>query len=68
MSISIPGLDEYVTGHWGDDGYEEPQISHYCDECGEAIYEGEDYYEIEGGIYCEDCVYKMKKTAVLEVC
>ena len=27
-----------------------------CDYCYEGIYEGDSYYEIEGEVYCKDCL------------
>lgn len=44
----------------------EPQVFGECDMCGAEIYEGEDYYEIAGGIYCEYCVSECKKEAECE--
>ncbi len=45
----------------------EPQIVLYCCGCGAEIYEGEDYYDIDGTPACEDCVSRMKRTAQTEV-
>lgn len=33
----------------------EPEAALYCTECGQEIYEGEDYYEIGGLALCERC-------------
>lgn len=35
----------------------------YCPECGEDIYEGEEYYQLEDITICEDCISKFKKIA-----
>lgn len=32
----------------------------HCDECGERIWE--DYYEIDGVIYCPDCIEEKRRT------
>lgn len=42
---------------------EEAEAAIYCDECGEPIYEGEDYYEIREVVYCERCIEDMRVTA-----
>lgn len=48
---------------------EYPEIEPYCqcDMCGEPIYDGEDYWDINGDIVCEDCLLEymqcFKRTA-----
>lgn len=32
-----------------------------CDECGETIQPFDGYYDIEGQIYCEDCILNFHK-------
>lgn len=32
-----------------------------CMNCGEFIYEGEEYYDIDGKILCENCISECKK-------
>lgn len=46
-------LDEY----WHDEITEvsTPAI-HHCDCCGDALYEGDEAYHINGVWYCEDCI------------
>ena len=35
-----------------------------CDHCGNVIGYGEDYFDIDGEIYCEDCLCELyRKTA-----
>ena len=34
-----------------------------CDGCSRKIYEGDDYFQLDGVIYCEDCVYDARRTA-----
>lgn len=46
----------------GDDG-DNGKVFAKCEWCGEAIYVGEDYYELQGEIVCEDCVRNCSKTA-----
>ena len=43
--------------------YGQPRPFTYCDECGEEIYEGDDYYNIGGNIFCENCVNAGKRVA-----
>lgn len=35
---------------------EEPRVVRYCDQCGEAICEGYDYYKVGFSAICEDCM------------
>ena len=39
-------------------------IFSYCDECGQEILAGEDYYRFEHVTMCEECIYEFKRTAV----
>ena len=41
----------------------EPPVFAECDSCGTEIYDGNEYYEINGCNYCEDCVSDGHKTA-----
>jgi len=34
----------------------EPPVIHVCAGCNESIVEGQDYYEVCGEAYCDDCV------------
>jgi hypothetical protein len=34
--------------------------------CGEKIFDGDTYYDIEGEIWCEDCIDESRKTAEVE--
>ena len=34
----------------------EPPICGQCEWCGEPIYEGDTYYDVQHSIYCEQCV------------
>ena len=34
----------------------EPQPVYECEDCGEGIYDGDNYYSISGLILCEDCI------------
>lgn len=43
-----------------------PPIYARCDSCGTKIYDGDEYYEIEGNNYCEACVQGSYKTAEVE--
>jgi hypothetical protein len=44
----------------------EPPIVFYCDECGEPIYEGDTYYQVDLDKYCEDCMNDFKRIAEVE--
>ena len=34
-----------------------------CDSCSSEIYSGEDYYNLDGSIYCEDCIFEARREA-----
>lgn len=34
----------------------EPETLYLCENCGQDIRQGDDYYEIGGCKYCDDCV------------
>lgn len=34
-----------------------------CDWCGESIYVGDHYYDIDDTIICEDCIKNCRRTA-----
>ena len=36
-----------------------------CEGCGDALYNGETYYQIGETILCEECIKKAKKEVVL---
>lgn len=37
-----------------------------CSECGNEIYEGEEYYDFYGKPICEDCMIQFKKEACID--
>lgn len=43
-----------------------PPVVFTCYNCGEPIYEGDNYYDIEGEAWCEECIDDALKTAELE--
>lgn len=43
-----------------------PLVFAKCSECGNEILDGEDYYDIDGDFYCEDCIEERRKTAEVE--
>ena len=44
----------------------EPLMVYKCSCCGEAIYEGDDCYDIDGDIWCEECILDARKEAEFE--
>lgn len=44
----------------------EPPVFDECEACGAEIYEGDEYYEIDGHNYCEACVNGGYKTAEID--
>lgn len=41
----------------------EEVVVHYCCECGEPIYEGDYFYEINGEPWCAECIHNCRKEA-----
>lgn len=44
-------------------GHTETRPVFLCSECGETIYEGDEYYDIFGEQICEDCIIALVRTA-----
>ena len=44
----------------------EPPVYAKCDSCGGDIYDGDDFYMIDGNNYCETCVKDGLKTAEVD--
>lgn len=44
----------------------EPAKFDKCMGCGRDILDGEDYYDIDGEPWCEDCIFEARKTAEVE--
>lgn len=44
----------------------EPPVYAECEACGAEIYDGDEYYEIDGRNYCESCVLNGYKTAEVD--
>ena len=51
-----------------EDTREEPQpvIVTECSNCGQDIFEGEEYYLVDGNKYCENCMEGFRKVGSLE--
>lgn len=41
---------------------------HKCSRCGEKIYVGEDYADINGDFYCEPCIENMPYSELVTIC
>lgn len=44
----------------------EPPVAYVCFCCGEAIYAGEEYYDINGVPWCQGCIHDARKEAEAE--
>lgn len=44
----------------------EPPVFGICVNCKEEILDGYDYYDIDGDIWCEECIDDSRKTAEVE--
>jgi hypothetical protein len=44
----------------------EPPIVYECSCCGEPIYEGDIYYDINDDVWCEECILDARKEAERE--
>ncbi len=46
--------------------YKETPVVYWCNECKEAIYDGEIYYNVYGKKFCEECIEDFKHFAEVE--
>lgn len=46
----------------------EEKVIYVCVECGQYIYEGEQYWDSQAGPICRDCFDDMDRMAILELC
>lgn len=44
----------------------EPPIFAHCEECGYEIYDGDEYFEIDGKHYCQECIDSCWRTAEVD--
>jgi hypothetical protein len=44
----------------------DPPMVYKCINCGEKILEGDGYYDIDGEIWCEDCIEDCHREAEVE--
>ena len=44
----------------------EPPAFAECVGCGAVIMDGDDYYDIDGDYYCDECIHERRKTAEVE--
>ena len=44
----------------------DPPVFAVCYSCGTEILYGDDYYDVCGNVYCEDCIDEFRKTAEVE--
>ena len=52
----ITKMEQFGTLH-------DEQPEYICHNCGGEIYESEEYYEVQGEIYCIDCMIDFRHTA-----
>jgi hypothetical protein len=43
-----------------------PPVVYRCCQCGGEIYEGDEFYDINGEKWCEECVHDCRSTAELD--
>lgn len=59
-------LDHPIIRNMENTGYpdgKEPKVMFFCADCKHEIFVGEEYYDIGGKKWCEDCVEDARKTA-----
>ena len=44
----------------------EPPVVCVCSQCGEGIYEGDEFYDIHGEEWCENCIEDCVRTAEVD--
>lgn len=45
----------------------EPEVIEICSECGEGIYEGDEYFDSFSGPICKECMEDKSLTELMEV-
>lgn len=60
--MSYPS-DNFPTPYDLYDGDDARRVAHICEGCTADIMEGDDYYDLHGEPYCENCVHDMRKVA-----
>lgn len=59
--------DRFLQAPWvgktPEEYYGKEEIADKCDCCGKDIIVGEEYYDIDGTMICEECIKTYKKTA-----
>ena len=55
--------DNLEHGWVGSEDKDCREIAHHCEYCGEPIYYGEEYYDINDEKVCCDCVRELKRRA-----
>ena len=43
-----------------------PPVFSKCYGCGADILDGDEYYDIDGDYYCDNCIYECRKTAEVD--
>ena len=65
--MSWANTSNFPTPYDGNiDGYEDdnaPPVVFTCNDCGDDICEGDDYYDIDDNPVCPDCIEKLRRTA-----
>ena len=51
-------FDNYIENQRLKTDLQEKRVMYNCDECGGEIYEGNEFYNLEGYNLCEDCFDK----------
>lgn len=59
MSKIHSTLDEWITGHYGDDDYPDDRPAYLCDDCEEPIWDGDPVWMIGNEVYCDECAQKL---------
>lgn len=71
MGLGSPALDA-AYDRWKTTPPEEPETHFKCERCGLELYPGDDYFDCEGGVLCEECskewLESFKKTVSHEDC
>ena len=59
--LNKKALDEYLT-QTPEEYYRRKEVE-MCEHCNGSIYDGEEYYNIDGTIICEECIDDFKMIA-----
>ena len=66
MTDSMINFDAHITGHWGEDYFEEFKPLATCHKCGKTLYHGDYLWKTPDGDFCEECAIDLYRVELEE--